>query len=121
MEQRPDLHLSGEPLSQESSGPEESKDDSDDAMCETREDQHVRMATKDICGAVSNDMCWEHPTLKGVVMVRGHGPCGVDCRNERGEPLTKEVVVSRKCAEAVLRGANVWCSEFFFLRFTYFL
>ncbi|BBN03828.1 methyltransferase NSUN6 [Marchantia polymorpha subsp. ruderalis] len=51
--------------------------------------------------------CWEHPVLKDVVMVGGRGPCEVDCRGEAGASV-KEVVVSRKCAEAVLRGANVF-------------
>ncbi|KAG6542737.1 hypothetical protein Mapa_015812 [Marchantia paleacea] len=55
----------------------------------------------------SDFSCWEHPVLKDVVMVGGRGPCEVDCRGEAGVPV-KEVVVSRKCAEAVLRGANVF-------------
>ncbi|KAL2645336.1 hypothetical protein R1flu_012923 [Riccia fluitans] len=51
--------------------------------------------------------CSEHSLLKDVIMVRGRGPCEVDCGVEPDKPV-KEVVVSRKCAEAVLRGANVF-------------
>lgn len=39
-------------------------------------------------------------------MVGGSGPHQVDYRDIEGRPL-KEVLVSRKCGEAVLRGADV--------------
>ncbi|XP_024521153.1 putative methyltransferase NSUN6 isoform X2 [Selaginella moellendorffii] len=57
--------------------------------------------------------CYEHPLLKNVVIVPGRGPCDVSYDDE----VQKIVMVSRKCAEAVLRGAEVFvpgvlaCSE----------
>ncbi|KAL3698749.1 hypothetical protein R1sor_012825 [Riccia sorocarpa] len=51
--------------------------------------------------------CLEHSLLKDVIIVKGRGPCEVECGGEADKPI-KEVVVSRKCAEAVLRGANVF-------------
>lgn len=47
------------------------------------------------------------PGLDYVVFVRGTGPHEVQYAHAPGEPL-KEVIVSRKCAEAVLRGAQVY-------------
>ena len=53
-------------------------------------------------------MCFEHDVLDNVVMVKGRGPCSIDYNAARGEGgALSEVVVSRKCAEAVLRGAHV--------------
>lgn len=68
----------------------------------------------DIAGGLSSQIdktlecgpCYEHPLLKNVVIVQGHGPCQVDYSRDCGQ--MKEVIVSRKCAEAVLRGANVF-------------
>lgn len=51
-------------------------------------------------------LCFEHPLLKNTIIVQGSGPHQIDYSGEHG-PF-KEVVVSRKCAEAVLRGANVF-------------
>jgi hypothetical protein len=57
----------------------------------------------DTCG-----VCFEHDVLDNVVMVRGRGPCSINYDAARGEGgVLREVVVSRKCAEAVLRGAHV--------------
>lgn len=50
---------------------------------------------------------FEHPVLKNVVMVSGSGPHAVQYKKTDDSPL-KEVVVSRKCAESVLRGAQVY-------------
>lgn len=53
-------------------------------------------------------MCFEHELLENVVMVKGKGPCDINYEAVKGEGgLLKEIVVSRKCAEAVLRGAHV--------------
>ncbi|CAM6098706.1 unnamed protein product [Calypogeia fissa] len=83
----------------------------DGGRYETLEDEHFTTRANGANGNskhLNNDICWKHPILKDVVMVRGYGPCEVACTNDRGERLVKEVVVSRKCAEAVLRGANVF-------------
>eukprot|EP00250_Pteridium_aquilinum_P014341 c21926_g2_i2 orf=477-947(-) len=56
-------------------------------------------------GANKDVLCFEHPQLKDIIIVQGDGPHQIDYSGEHG--LFKEVVVSRKCAEAVLRGANV--------------
>ncbi|CAL1394311.1 unnamed protein product [Linum trigynum] len=47
------------------------------------------------------------PGLDYVVFVKGSGPCAIDYGCASGAP-PKEVIVSRKCAEAVLRGAQVY-------------
>ncbi|CAN0913944.1 rRNA (cytosine-C(5))-methyltransferase NOP2C [Linum grandiflorum] len=47
------------------------------------------------------------PGLEYVVLVKGAGPCAVDYGYAPEAP-PKEVMVSRKCAEAVLRGAQVY-------------
>ncbi|XP_057955409.1 rRNA (cytosine-C(5))-methyltransferase NOP2C isoform X8 [Malania oleifera] len=47
------------------------------------------------------------PGLDYVVFVRGSGPHTIDYGYAHERPL-KEVIVSRKCAEAVLRGAQVY-------------
>ncbi|KAG7037496.1 putative methyltransferase NSUN6 [Cucurbita argyrosperma subsp. argyrosperma] len=47
------------------------------------------------------------PGLDYVVFVRGSGPHTIDYGYANGRP-PKEVIVSRKCAEAVLRGAQVY-------------
>lgn len=57
----------------------------------------------DNCG-----VCFQHDVLDNVVMVKGRGPCSINYEAARGEGgVLREVVVSRKCAEAVLRGAHV--------------
>lgn len=54
------------------------------------------------------DVCFQHDVLDNVVMVKGRGPCSINYEAARGEGgVLREVVVSRKCAEAVLRGAHV--------------
>lgn len=59
-------------------------------------------------GSESCGICFQHDVLDNVVMVKGKGPCSIDYTTVRGEGgVLKEVVVSRKCAEAVLRGAHV--------------
>eukprot|EP00252_Welwitschia_mirabilis_P028106 TRINITY_DN9990_c0_g1_i2.p1 TRINITY_DN9990_c0_g1~~TRINITY_DN9990_c0_g1_i2.p1 ORF type:complete len:536 (-),score=113.50 TRINITY_DN9990_c0_g1_i2:116-1723(-) len=45
--------------------------------------------------------------LEYVIAVKGAGPFEIDYKAKCGNPL-KEVIVSRKCAEAVLRGADVF-------------
>ncbi|XP_074287134.1 rRNA (cytosine-C(5))-methyltransferase NOP2C [Silene latifolia] len=47
------------------------------------------------------------PGLDYVVFVQGSGPHEVKYNQKPNQPL-KEVIVSRKCAEAVLRGAQVY-------------
>lgn len=47
------------------------------------------------------------PELDYVVFVHGTGPHIIDYEPMPGKPL-KEVIVSRKCAEAVLRGAQIF-------------
>ncbi|KAL5571345.1 hypothetical protein UlMin_020942 [Ulmus minor] len=47
------------------------------------------------------------PGLDYVLFVRGSGPHAIDYGYTDGKP-PKEVIVSRKCAEAVLRGAQVY-------------
>lgn len=46
------------------------------------------------------------PGLEYVVLVNGSGPHRIEYGSELENP-PKEVLVSRKCAEAVLRGAQV--------------
>lgn len=46
------------------------------------------------------------PGLEYVVFVKGSGPHTIDYDYAPDKP-PKEVIVSRKCAEAVLRGAQV--------------
>lgn len=53
------------------------------------------------------------PGLEYVVFVKGSGPHTIDYGYAPGKP-PKEVIVSRKCAEAVLRGAQVWRLSIFF-------
>lgn len=47
------------------------------------------------------------PGLDYVIFVKGSGPHAIDYGYEEDKP-PKEVLVSRKCAEAVLRGAQVY-------------
>lgn len=47
------------------------------------------------------------PGLQYVVLVKGSGPHDIDYGYTEGN-IPKEVIVSRKCAEAVLRGAQVY-------------
>ncbi|KAL0400263.1 UNVERIFIED_CONTAM: rRNA (cytosine-C(5))-methyltransferase NOP2C [Sesamum radiatum] len=47
------------------------------------------------------------PNLDYVVFVKGSGPHTIDYGYQKDKP-PKEVIVSRKCAEAVLRGAHVY-------------
>lgn len=54
------------------------------------------------------------PGLEYVVFVKGSGPHTIDYGYAPGKP-PKEVIVSRKCAEAVLRGAQVWRLSIFLL------
>ncbi|XP_009790524.1 rRNA (cytosine-C(5))-methyltransferase NOP2C-like isoform X2 [Nicotiana tabacum] len=49
----------------------------------------------------------QFPGLDYVVFVKGSGPHAIHYGYNEGKPL-KEVIVSRKCAEAVLRGAQVY-------------
>ncbi len=64
----------------------------------------------------AGECCFEHELLKNVILVRGKGPCNINYKigKEDNESGLKEVVVSRKCGEAVLRGAHVCsrCSRF---------
>lgn len=55
----------------------------------------------------------KHTLLPNVVLLRGQGPFEVKYVAASGGSL-KEVVVSRKCGEAVLRGANVWDSYYLY-------
>ncbi|XP_050217023.1 rRNA (cytosine-C(5))-methyltransferase NOP2C isoform X2 [Mercurialis annua] len=50
----------------------------------------------------------EIPGMDYVLFVKGSGPHKVDYGFVPGSPPPKEVIVSRKCAEAVLRGAQVF-------------
>ncbi|XP_058095316.1 rRNA (cytosine-C(5))-methyltransferase NOP2C isoform X2 [Magnolia sinica] len=47
------------------------------------------------------------PGLDYVVFVKGSGPHMIEYNDSPNQPL-KEVIVSRKCAEAVLRGAQIF-------------
>lgn len=47
--------------------------------------------------------------LENVIFVRGSGPHVLQYDSQRDQPV-KEVIVSRKCAESVLRGAQVHLS-----------
>ncbi|KAM3395047.1 rRNA (cytosine-C(5))-methyltransferase NOP2C isoform X1 [Capsicum galapagoense] len=49
----------------------------------------------------------QYPGLDYVVFIKGSGPHAIHYGDNEGKPL-KEVIVSRKCAEAVLRGAQVY-------------
>ncbi|WOL14543.1 methyltransferase NSUN6 isoform X1 [Canna indica] len=48
-----------------------------------------------------------YPGLENIVFVKGSGPHKLHYGNQPCQPM-KEVIVSRKCAEAVLRGAQVY-------------
>lgn len=48
-----------------------------------------------------------YPGLDSVVFVKGSGPHKFHCGDQSAQPV-KEIIVSRKCAEAVLRGAQVF-------------
>ncbi|KAI5084594.1 hypothetical protein GOP47_0000763 [Adiantum capillus-veneris] len=56
--------------------------------------------------ANEDTLCFEHPVVKNTIVVQGDGPHQIDYIGKHG--VFKEVVVSRKCAESVLRGANVF-------------
>ncbi|KAJ0971835.1 hypothetical protein J5N97_019794 [Dioscorea zingiberensis] len=49
----------------------------------------------------------QYPGLDNVVFVQGSGPHSLQYDDQSGKPM-KEVIVSRKCAEAVLRGAQIF-------------
>ncbi|XP_072992243.1 rRNA (cytosine-C(5))-methyltransferase NOP2C isoform X1 [Typha latifolia] len=49
----------------------------------------------------------QYPGLENVLFVRGSGPHMLCFDDQSGQSL-KEVIVSRKCAEAVLRGAQIF-------------
>lgn len=48
----------------------------------------------------------QYPGLDNVVFIRGSGPHKILYGDKLGQSV-KEIIVSRKCAEAVLRGAQV--------------
>lgn len=48
----------------------------------------------------------QYTGLDNIVFVRGSGPHKFQYGDQSGQPI-KEIIVSRKCAEAVLRGAQV--------------
>lgn len=54
----------------------------------------------------------QYPGLENVLFVRGSGPHVLHYDSQLGQPV-KEVIVSRKCAESVLRGAQVHTLLFF--------
>ena len=56
--------------------------------------------------AVPRKIC-RHPLLPEVVLLCGSGPHAIDYGGAEKQDSMKEVVVSRKCGEAVLRGAEV--------------
>lgn len=64
--------------------------------------QHPPKASAQSCPVVKCQL----PGLEYVVFVRGSGPHTIEYDYKEDRPL-KEVIVSRKCAEAVLRGAQV--------------
>lgn len=70
-----------------------------------RSEEDVASTTKESLpnGTISKSQI---PGLEYVVFVRGSGPHTIDYGYAPGRP-PKEVIVSRKCAEAVLRGAQV--------------
>lgn len=77
------------------------------------------MLQEDAKGHSNTDMELENvvvkcpiPELDYVVFVHGTGPHKIDYQPEPGQPL-KEVIVSRKCAEAVLRGAQIFVPGIF--------
>ena len=65
-----------------------------DTDTSTRESQHPS-----ICKC-------QYSGLENIVFVRGSGPHKFHYSDHPGQPV-KEIIVSRKCAEAVLRGAQV--------------
>ncbi|KAM7503031.1 hypothetical protein LguiB_001935 [Lonicera macranthoides] len=65
--------------------------------------QHPPKASAQSCPVVKCQL----PGLEYVVFVRGSGPHTIEYDYKEDRPL-KEVIVSRKCAEAVLRGAQVY-------------
>ncbi|GMH12451.1 hypothetical protein Nepgr_014292 [Nepenthes gracilis] len=76
---------------------------------------HDKIATKSLEDLDLLDGCLKHdpvfkchiPGLDYVVFVRGTGPHKVEYAYAPDQP-SKEVIVSRKCAESVLRGAQVY-------------
>ncbi|KAM7497704.1 hypothetical protein LguiA_022118 [Lonicera macranthoides] len=65
--------------------------------------QHPLKASAQSCPVVKCQL----PGLEYVVFVRGSGPHTIEYDYKEDRPL-KEVIVSRKCAEAVLRGSQVY-------------
>uniref|UniRef100_A0ACD5TGN8 Uncharacterized protein n=1 Tax=Avena sativa TaxID=4498 RepID=A0ACD5TGN8_AVESA len=57
-------------------------------------------------GSYLVDKC-SYSGLENVLFVRGSGPHVLHCAGQPGQPI-KEIIVSRKCAESVLRGAQVY-------------
>ncbi|EPS65803.1 hypothetical protein M569_08974, partial [Genlisea aurea] len=84
---------------------EERRPQDDSVMVETNV-KSDDTASNSTSGKYSVSKC-DIPSLDYVILVKGSGPHSIDYGHEADKPL-KEVCVSRKCAEAVLRGAHVY-------------
>ncbi|OIT00005.1 PREDICTED: putative methyltransferase NSUN6 isoform X1 [Nicotiana attenuata] len=79
----------------------------------TQKPDNCRKATLECTGsaeslkAIESISKCQFPGMDYVVFVKGSGPHAIHYGYNEGKPL-KEVIVSRKCAEAVLRGAQVY-------------
>lgn len=65
--------------------------------------ESVNRSSLEVCPVIKCEI----PGLDYVVFVKGSGPHDIQYDYQQDRPL-KEVIVSRKCAEAVLRGAQVY-------------
>ncbi|XP_010919742.1 rRNA (cytosine-C(5))-methyltransferase NOP2C [Elaeis guineensis] len=85
-----------------------------DSFCETLNPDH-RLSTGTVGDGDTSvervlrpSLCkCPYPGLDNVLFVKGSGPHMLQYDSQPGQPV-KEVIVSRKCAEAVLRGAQVY-------------
>ncbi|XP_038981447.1 tRNA (cytosine(72)-C(5))-methyltransferase NSUN6 [Phoenix dactylifera] len=104
--------IDGMTISKQSAAAEVDQVMKPDSFCETLNPDH-RLATgtdgdTSVERVRSPCICkCPYPGLDNVVFVKGSGPHTFQYDGQTGQPV-KEVIVSRKCAEAVLRGAQVY-------------
>lgn len=73
---------------------------------DTNDDVDISESVKSPTSEINPVLKCQIPGLDYVVFVKGSGPHDIQYDYQQDKP-PKEVIVSRKCAEAVLRGAQV--------------